>query len=230
MNAQDLPLTQLLDGAKQFIVPIFQRDYSWGTKHCQQLWNDILRVGGDPAARAHFLGSVVYIAAEDNQAAIPRWLLIDGQQRLTSLTQALSGDGVVATKDSRGKLCDQITAMLGDVGIHLTRRNDGAQAMALRIARFNSPLFLMSFAPPQPHADNVITLLLGTRPEFAEGRTTLPLQGGLNFGRYSNPRIDDLLPILVGEVAASSRSFPAKAALTVAVARLPSFGRGSVAV
>lgn len=90
MNAQDLPLTQLLDGAKQFIVPIFQRDYSWGTKHCQQLWNDILRVGRDPAARAHFLGSVVYIAAEDNQAAIPRWLVIDGQQRLTTVTLLLT--------------------------------------------------------------------------------------------------------------------------------------------
>jgi uncharacterized protein with ParB-like and HNH nuclease domain/predicted transport protein len=90
MNAQDLPLTQLLDGAKQFIVPIFQRDYSWGTKHCQQLWNDIVRAGADPAARAHFLGSVVYISAEDNQAAIPRWLLIDGQQRLTTVTLLLT--------------------------------------------------------------------------------------------------------------------------------------------
>ena len=90
MNAQDLPLTQLLDGAKQFIVPIFQRDYSWGTKHCQQLWNDILRVGADPNAKAHFLGSVVYIAAEDNQAAIPRWLVIDGQQRLTTVTLLLA--------------------------------------------------------------------------------------------------------------------------------------------
>lgn len=90
MNAQDLPLTQLLDGAKQFIVPIFQRDYSWGTKHCQQLWNDILRVGSDSSSRAHFLGSVVYIAAEDNQAAIPRWLVIDGQQRLTTITLLLT--------------------------------------------------------------------------------------------------------------------------------------------
>ena len=86
MNAQDLPLTQLLDGAKQFIVPIFQRDYSWGTKHCQQLWQDILRIGSDRASRVHFLGSVVYIAAEDAHAAIPRWLLIDGQQRLTTVT------------------------------------------------------------------------------------------------------------------------------------------------
>ena len=56
MNAQDLPLTQLLDGAKQFIVPIFQRDYSWGTKHCQQLWNDILRVGADPNCQGAFSG------------------------------------------------------------------------------------------------------------------------------------------------------------------------------
>ena len=90
MNAQDLPLTQLLDGARQFIVPIFQRDYSWGTKHCQQLWNDILRVGSDAAVPVHFLGSVVYIAAENNQAALPRWLLIDGQQRLTTVTLLLA--------------------------------------------------------------------------------------------------------------------------------------------
>ena len=45
MNAQDLPVTQFLNGARQFTVPIFQRDYSWGTKQCQQLWDDIIRVG-----------------------------------------------------------------------------------------------------------------------------------------------------------------------------------------
>ncbi len=90
MKAEDTPLIQLLDGMKQFIVPIFQRDYSWGTKHCQQLLNDILRVGADPNMKAHFLGSVVYIAAEDNQAAIPRWLVIDGQQRLTTITLLLT--------------------------------------------------------------------------------------------------------------------------------------------
>src|SRR6185503_9189247 len=89
MNAQDLPFTQLLDGAKQFIVPIFQRDYSWGTKHCQQLWNDIIRVGSDENAKAHFIGSVVYISAEQNTAGIPRWLLIDGQQRIATLTLVL---------------------------------------------------------------------------------------------------------------------------------------------
>lgn len=89
MNAQDLPITQLLDGAKQFIVPIFQRDYSWGTRQCQQLWNDILRVGSDERAKGHFLGSVVYVSAEETTAGITRWLLIDGQQRLTTLVLLL---------------------------------------------------------------------------------------------------------------------------------------------
>lgn len=89
MKAEDTPVTNLLEGAKQFIVPIFQRDYSWGTKHCLQLWKDVIRVGSDPSIKGHFLGSVVYVAAEDNAATITRWLLIDGQQRLTTLTLLL---------------------------------------------------------------------------------------------------------------------------------------------
>src|SRR5437870_2770829 len=89
MNAQDLPFTRLLDGAKQFIVPIFQRDYSWGTKHCLQLWNDVIRVGSDPHTKGHFIGSIVYIAAEESDAGMTRWLLIDGQQRLTTLALLL---------------------------------------------------------------------------------------------------------------------------------------------
>ena len=89
MKAEETLVTNLLEGAKQFIVPIFQRDYSWGTKHCQQLWKDVIRVGSDPNIKGHFLGSVVYVAAEDNTATIARWLLIDGQQRMTTLTLLL---------------------------------------------------------------------------------------------------------------------------------------------
>jgi len=90
MKAEDVRLTELLEGPKQFIVPVFQRDYSWGTKHCLQLWKDIVRVGSNENAKAHFVGSVVYIAAEETSAKITRWLLIDGQQRLTTLTLLLT--------------------------------------------------------------------------------------------------------------------------------------------
>lgn len=102
MKAEDTLVTNLLEGAKQFIVPIFQRDYSWGTKHCQQLWKDVIRVGSDPNVKGHFLGSVVYVAAEDNTATITRWLLIDGQQRITTLTLLLIA------------LRDRITALQGN--------------------------------------------------------------------------------------------------------------------
>ena len=89
MNAQDIRLTELIEGPKQFIVPVFQRDYSWGTRHCLQLWKDIISAGGNKDTKAHFVGSVVYIAAEETSAKITRWLLIDGQQRLTTLTLLL---------------------------------------------------------------------------------------------------------------------------------------------
>lgn len=90
MKAEDTLVTNRLEGAKQFIVPIFQRDYSWGTKHCQQLWKDAsFALGSDAKVKGHFLGSVVYVAAEDNTATITRWLLIDGQQRMTTLTLLL---------------------------------------------------------------------------------------------------------------------------------------------
>lgn len=105
MKAEDTLVTNLLEGAKQFIVPIFQRDYSWGTKHCQQLWKDVIRVGSDPKTKGHFLGSVVYVAAEDNTATITRWLLIDGQQRMTTLTLLL-----IALRDRMAELQKSATA------------------------------------------------------------------------------------------------------------------------
>jgi uncharacterized protein with ParB-like and HNH nuclease domain/predicted transport protein len=89
MKAQDLQFTQLLEGSKQFIIPIFQRTYSWERSHCEQLWNDILRVGGNPDLNSHFIGSAVYIPEQDTSAAISRWLVIDGQQRITTMTLLL---------------------------------------------------------------------------------------------------------------------------------------------
>jgi uncharacterized protein with ParB-like and HNH nuclease domain/predicted transport protein len=89
MKAQDLQFTQLLQGAKQFIIPIFQRTYSWEIGHCEQLWNDILRVGGHAELDSHFIGSAVYIPEQETSAAISRWLVIDGQQRITTLTLLL---------------------------------------------------------------------------------------------------------------------------------------------
>ena len=89
MKAIDRPFTKIINGSTQFVIPVFQRNYSWTELQCEQLWNDIVRVGRDDSDRRHFLGSVVYVPSGDNLAGFTRWLLIDGQQRVTTLTLAL---------------------------------------------------------------------------------------------------------------------------------------------
>ena len=91
MEAHDTDFLELLDGNKQFAVPIFQRRYNWEKKHCEKLWNDILSLGEGSTARSHFLGSIVYIDPKVSNASKVRELqVIDGQQRLTSLTLLLA--------------------------------------------------------------------------------------------------------------------------------------------
>lgn len=69
----------------QFIIPVYQRNYDWRNEQCQQLMNDILTVGTDETAQSHFVGSVVYL--QTSITSNPTYLtIIDGQQRLTTLT------------------------------------------------------------------------------------------------------------------------------------------------
>jgi uncharacterized protein with ParB-like and HNH nuclease domain/predicted transport protein len=89
MKAIDRHFTKLINGTTQFVIPVFQRDYSWTDSHCEQLWNDIIRVGSEVETKGHFVGSVVYIPSGDTAAGFTRWLLIDGQQRLTTVTLLL---------------------------------------------------------------------------------------------------------------------------------------------
>jgi uncharacterized protein with ParB-like and HNH nuclease domain/predicted transport protein len=75
----------------QFIIPIYQRTYSWNIPQCQQLWNDIIRVAENPNIPGHFIGSIVYIAKGIySLATTTQLLVIDGQQRLTTLTLLLA--------------------------------------------------------------------------------------------------------------------------------------------
>jgi hypothetical protein len=83
-------LTLLGGGQRQFVIPVFQRDYSWTEAQCGQLLSDILRVAERPQGATHFVGSVVYVASGDHSAVLPQWLVIDGQQRLTTCTILLS--------------------------------------------------------------------------------------------------------------------------------------------
>lgn len=86
MKAVHNPYSKIIGNAAQFVIPVFQRDYSWTEAECEQLWRDVLRIAEEKGDRGHFLGSVVYISTEDISSSFTRWLLIDGQQRVTTLT------------------------------------------------------------------------------------------------------------------------------------------------
>ena len=88
MRANEENLLKFLDGTKQFILPIFQRRYSWEKRQCEQLWDDVLHVGENENIPSHFLGSIVSIG--DGSPTVPKFLVIDGQQRLATLSLLLS--------------------------------------------------------------------------------------------------------------------------------------------
>ena len=90
MEARETPLRKLLDAQQQFIVPLFQRAYGWKEKHWNTLWRDILRTHEAGEDRRHFLGSMVTKPLHGQPEGVSPYLLIDGQQRLTTLTLVLA--------------------------------------------------------------------------------------------------------------------------------------------
>lgn len=91
MKANEANLLNFLQGLRQFTIPIYQRTYSWQLDDCARLLADVERVSREADVPAHFLGSVVYF--EENVHSIgtvPRYLVIDGQQRLTTITLLLT--------------------------------------------------------------------------------------------------------------------------------------------
>lgn len=89
MKAGETSLQKLMNGAIQFIVPIYQRTYSWTFKQCNQLWTDIIQITKNKDGMDHFIGSVVYIDLGTPKGRPQQLLLIDGQQRLTTLSLLL---------------------------------------------------------------------------------------------------------------------------------------------
>ncbi|WP_100953890.1 DUF262 and DUF1524 domain-containing protein [Helicobacter pylori] len=69
----------------QFVIPIYQRLYSWKKEQCKQLWDDIIKIGGDDKMNGHFIGSILYVLDGIKHSKNPLFI-IDGQQRLTTIT------------------------------------------------------------------------------------------------------------------------------------------------
>ena len=88
MKANETKVEDFLASNKtQFIIPVYQRNYDWSTSQCKQLLDDILEVGTSNKMNAHFIGSIVYVHDDVyTSSRIKELTIIDGQQRLTTLT------------------------------------------------------------------------------------------------------------------------------------------------
>jgi len=111
MKATEANLLDFIRKSSQFIIPIYQRTYSWTDKECKQLWDDIIRTGLNDEIKAHFVGSIVYIEKGIYHVSSQSQLLvIDGQQRLTTITLLIAalanaiGDQEIAEGFSKRKL------------------------------------------------------------------------------------------------------------------------------
>lgn len=101
MKATETKLIGFLKNAPQFVIPIYQRTYSWTEKECRQLWDDVIRTGKNDKLTDHFVGSIVYIQrGQSNQTIQEPLLVIDGQQRLTTLTLLLAALANAIAKES----------------------------------------------------------------------------------------------------------------------------------
>lgn len=88
MDARKGNIYEILNGNKQFLIPNYQRFYSWDTDQCRRLWNDIVDMQKKGKV-GHFVGSIVNIAEQAMPTGVQKYMIIDGQQRMTTLTLLL---------------------------------------------------------------------------------------------------------------------------------------------
>ena len=79
LDTKTVTFSELIGNGRTFLVPRFQRDYSWEQDHWEDLWYDICEL---EIERFHFMGYVVLQKAEEEK----RFVIIDGQQRFTTLS------------------------------------------------------------------------------------------------------------------------------------------------
>ena len=88
MKASETVLDPLISGRKQFQISIFQRSYPWTARRIKRLWEDIVELADDQGRGRHFLDSVMLAPSPDTSATLGKWLVVDGQQRLSMFALA----------------------------------------------------------------------------------------------------------------------------------------------
>jgi uncharacterized protein with ParB-like and HNH nuclease domain len=89
MEASPAKVIQYFDGEKQNLIPLFQRPYTWKEANWRTLWTDVMVQYDLDDKSTHFMGAIVSVPARSVPVGVSKYLIIDGQQRLTTVSLLL---------------------------------------------------------------------------------------------------------------------------------------------
>ncbi|MBI2416430.1 MAG: DUF262 domain-containing protein [Ignavibacteriales bacterium] len=111
MKASETKFQPLIEGTKQYVIPLFQRPYSWDKSEWNVLWNDIIELFEYPS-KTHFFGSIVTSPTTSVPEGVTKYLLIDGQQRITTIFVILVLLRNKAVEEGKKELSEEIEKTL----------------------------------------------------------------------------------------------------------------------
>ncbi|NMC59213.1 MAG: DUF262 domain-containing protein [Candidatus Methanofastidiosa archaeon] len=112
MQAKETKLQDIIEGTKQYVIPLFQRTYSWTSKEWEVLWKDLVELCEMENPRNHFIGSIVNMPKVSVPEGVAKYLLIDGQQRLTTIFILLTLLRNKARESQNARFADEINNTL----------------------------------------------------------------------------------------------------------------------
>lgn len=109
MKATGIDLQGILNGPNQYVIPVFQRYYSWEKHDWEKLWEDLLELQDTESTTAsHFMGSLVFVPEQHFPDVVPAYQVIDGQQRLVTMSLLFCALRDIANRHDQSSLAAEI--------------------------------------------------------------------------------------------------------------------------
>ncbi len=186
MEAAEAKVQKVLQGDKQFLVPHFQRPYSWREREWKVLWDDLVELAGEEDPKPHFLGSIVSAPARAVPEGVEKRLLIDGQQRLTTIVVLLALIRQRATAAGTAKLAERVVDLI------LNRHEDGSERYKLQPTQGETV--------EDSDRDALIALIDGREHSSTSGVHEARAYFNNKLARSDSPTLDALLKVITSKL------------------------------
>jgi uncharacterized protein with ParB-like and HNH nuclease domain len=186
VEAAEAKIQRVLEGSRQFLVPHYQRPYSWREEQWKTLWRDLVELVEEPDPKPHFLGSIVTSPARSVPEGVEKRLLIDGQQRLTTILVLLALIRDRARDGGATKLADKVQDLITN------RHDEGHDHFKL--------LPTQGEDPSDSDRDVFVRIVRGEAATTSEGIAGAYAFFASKLRRADAPDLESLFRIIVGKL------------------------------